>query len=513
MPASVSPNTNSPASLIYTHLHASPMKTLFRILLLAISFPMVAHAAPIGICLHAYAPEAPADKIECFEFERSETISDGKRFFLKNGQTVIVTTYRNRGVILYPNNPPAPAAILETYETQARQIPATRQFLNPWILKLRSSVAETSKQAEAVSNLPTITTTDGKSYTGVTITKADPDGLRIMHEAGSAKIPFEKLPEALRAKYGYDVAKATEFRRNQAAKDEAAEKALETAIQTSEASVADQKKTAITESSFEKLPEAIAISATGGQFDVNEVYQFTGPVIQMDDKRLFVQNLATKQPFGVLVFGDPKKVGNVAVNNGTMIQAKIRFNHFKSLPMVDGTSQRLAVFDCLGFMPIGQKYIDTSTTTVPKDVNNTPPPKSEASAVDPKNTAAEAIYQNSGDAAVAEARKFMVGTWTYTGTKLQLAGGSVWIKWTVNSDGTMLYCWSQATEKDWPQQPKTNQWEITTGKYSDTGERYYAFRMTGDVKSSLIRKDGKVIYSVGDVELTMDRGDKFPFSK
>ena len=136
---------------------------------------------------------------------------------------------------MYPNNSSDPAAILETYETQARQIPATRQFLNPWILKLQGSLAQTSKQAEAVSKLPTITTTDGKIYTGVTITKADPDGIRIMHEAGSAKIPFEKLPEALRAKYGYDVAKATEFRRNQAAKDEATEKAMETSIQKSEA--------------------------------------------------------------------------------------------------------------------------------------------------------------------------------------------------------------------------------------------------------------------------------------
>lgn len=39
-------------------------------------------------------------------------------------------------------------------------------------------------------------------YTNVTVTKVEPDGIRIIHESGAAKIPIEKIPEELRSKFG-----------------------------------------------------------------------------------------------------------------------------------------------------------------------------------------------------------------------------------------------------------------------------------------------------------------------
>ena len=39
-------------------------------------------------------------------------------------------------------------------------------------------------------------------YKNVTITKVEPDGIRIMHESGAARIPYEKIPEELRSKLG-----------------------------------------------------------------------------------------------------------------------------------------------------------------------------------------------------------------------------------------------------------------------------------------------------------------------
>lgn len=57
-----------------------------------------------------------------------------------------------------------------------------------------------------------IVTTDGKKYSGVTIRKIEPDGLSILHSSGVAKVPFEKLPEDIRVKYGYDEADAAEHR-------------------------------------------------------------------------------------------------------------------------------------------------------------------------------------------------------------------------------------------------------------------------------------------------------------
>lgn len=61
-----------------------------------------------------------------------------------------------------------------------------------------------------------LTTTDGKTYTGVTVTKVEPDGISIAHETGSAKIPFNKLPEALQKKHGYDPEKAEAYSKEQA---------------------------------------------------------------------------------------------------------------------------------------------------------------------------------------------------------------------------------------------------------------------------------------------------------
>lgn len=39
-------------------------------------------------------------------------------------------------------------------------------------------------------------------YTNVTVTKVEPDGIRIMHESGAAKIPYESIPEEIRVKLG-----------------------------------------------------------------------------------------------------------------------------------------------------------------------------------------------------------------------------------------------------------------------------------------------------------------------
>lgn len=56
-----------------------------------------------------------------------------------------------------------------------------------------------------------LTTTDGKLYKNVTVTKVEPDGLSISHETGTAKLLFTKLPEDLQRKHGYDPAKAEAF--------------------------------------------------------------------------------------------------------------------------------------------------------------------------------------------------------------------------------------------------------------------------------------------------------------
>jgi hypothetical protein len=49
-------------------------------------------------------------------------------------------------------------------------------------------------------------------YEQVEITKVEPDGVRIMHKAGAAKLKFEQLPPDLQKKYGFSAEKAKAFR-------------------------------------------------------------------------------------------------------------------------------------------------------------------------------------------------------------------------------------------------------------------------------------------------------------
>lgn len=46
------------------------------------------------------------------------------------------------------------------------------------------------------THYPTLTLTDGTRYRGATVTTIQPDGLRITHSEGVAKMPYEALPAA-----------------------------------------------------------------------------------------------------------------------------------------------------------------------------------------------------------------------------------------------------------------------------------------------------------------------------
>jgi TPR repeat protein len=169
----------------------------FRILISYALQVVVGTAAPVGICLHAYSPEAPAEKIECFEFERVERTGADYRFFPRAGKSVMVTAYRFRGAILYkpdlaPTHPEFDKQ-LKLYESTARATPSTRAFLNPKILAMRSQSAAVTKQAESVAALPTITTADGTKLVGCTVSKIEGGFVSVRHQNGISKISLNKL--------------------------------------------------------------------------------------------------------------------------------------------------------------------------------------------------------------------------------------------------------------------------------------------------------------------------------
>lgn len=71
-----------------------------------------------------------------------------------------------------------------------------------------------------------ITTRTGTTYRKCEVVKVEPDGIRITHDAGAAKIEFEDLPDALKRQYNFDPSKVAAYRKTIAdAKAAAEEKA------------------------------------------------------------------------------------------------------------------------------------------------------------------------------------------------------------------------------------------------------------------------------------------------
>lgn len=82
-------------------------------------------------------------------------------------------------------------------------------------------VAAVSAASDPV-RFPFLQTKDGKEYAGVKVTAVEPDGVKIAHQAGVARIPLEKLPDEVQALFNFDPAKVAEYRANKAAEQQAA---------------------------------------------------------------------------------------------------------------------------------------------------------------------------------------------------------------------------------------------------------------------------------------------------
>jgi hypothetical protein len=85
-----------------------------------------------------------------------------------------------------------------------------------------STTAHALEPAKAISVHPAeITTVDGKTYTGLTVQKVDPDGLLVEYKPagggiGITKIKFKDLPANLQQQYNYDPDKVGAYETRQA---------------------------------------------------------------------------------------------------------------------------------------------------------------------------------------------------------------------------------------------------------------------------------------------------------
>ena len=168
----------------------------FSIIFLLLS--IIVHAAPIGICLHSYSPEAPNDKIESIEFEKIEKDQQGTWVYPANQRAVLITKYRYRGTIAYvdkmtPDHPEF-KRYLKYYEDNATQIPSTRRFLNPKIIAMRELASAYDKQKAEYEKLPQITI-GGKNYRNPKLIKFEGGNMYISHKDGNAKFHVDSLSD------------------------------------------------------------------------------------------------------------------------------------------------------------------------------------------------------------------------------------------------------------------------------------------------------------------------------
>jgi hypothetical protein len=117
-----------------------------------------------------------------------------------------------------------------------KQIPRVKHAIFIIFLQLPISAQESDTKPSS------ITTTDGTTYLSARVVKVEPDGIRLIHESGSCKIPFSKLPQDIQKQYSYDPEKAQQYKQAIAEKEaqnerlrlkyEAEKKALETKLKT-----------------------------------------------------------------------------------------------------------------------------------------------------------------------------------------------------------------------------------------------------------------------------------------
>jgi hypothetical protein len=136
-----------------------------------------------------------------------------------------------RTVALYPDaakaDSPLTKRMLEIEETMKTEAsPLYHSAEKPMILAVQAAKELGIKAADVKAANPEIPTPepqtpvelDGKvipelnGFKSVTIRRVEPDGLRIIHESGTAKIPFENLTEDQRAKYRIYPERAAQYR-------------------------------------------------------------------------------------------------------------------------------------------------------------------------------------------------------------------------------------------------------------------------------------------------------------
>lgn len=109
----------------------------------------------------------------------------------------------------------------------------TRTHQLPNTMKILILLLSLTNFAFAVDTYPSLSTKKGREYKIVTVTAVEPDGLRIRHESGTTKIPFEELTVEIQKKYAYDPSAADAHRKEYERKSAAQQAELDEAVKAS----------------------------------------------------------------------------------------------------------------------------------------------------------------------------------------------------------------------------------------------------------------------------------------
>ncbi|MCB6182333.1 hypothetical protein LIN78_02025 [Leeia sp. TBRC 13508] len=118
---------------------------------------------------------------------------------------------------------------------------------------------------------------------------------------------------------------------------------------------------------------------------------------------------------------------------------------------------------------------------------------------------------------VEQAQEAISGTWTYT-DPININDSNQfpeqWVKYVIDPNGSMQVFYASPSDSSWGH-PQTCPYKVTTGKYSDTGERWFGIRSVCDSVISVLYKKGNLVLHHLSYEMVgkMEKGDKFPFSK
>ena len=159
------------------------------------------------------------------------------------------------------------------------------------------------------------------------------------------------------------------------------------------------------------------------------------------------------------------------------------------------------------------RVLDGQYLTVSRGIVEGLPPAGSASVANEgvaNTTGGIGSFRNPSD--VSEVPAFVVGTWTHTGQDYRVMGAVVWERIVIRADGTMEDSFGDPLKDRWDP-PETKTWEAYSGKYADTGERYFGIRVSGWAWPVVIASDGSLIMTNADGNVKFTRGDAFPFSK